>query len=64
MSAKRFNSAQVRREFWRDHPQFGRPTRRMHNKYNATIRSTFTEYVDALRRNDQITERVAQNVTL
>lgn len=35
-----------------------------HNEHNATTRSAFVEFVDALAREGRITEAVAGNVTL
>lgn len=65
-------SRQVRSEFWKAHPQFKRGMMRQngnwrpltHNEYNATTRSAFVEFVDALAREGRITETVAGNVTL
>ena len=34
------------------------------NEYNATIRSEFVEFVDMLERNDHISEKLANEVTL
>ena len=56
----------IRRQFWADHPQFKDAYRKTYrqNRYNATIRSYFVEYVDCLERNGEISESLANRATL
>lgn len=55
--------AQVRRAFWQGWPE-GFQRGKRHNEYNATIRSEFCAFVDMLARDGQISESLAQKVTL
>ncbi len=57
---------EVRRLFWEWHPQFKshfRITWRQ-NQYNADIRTAFVDFVDMLRKDNQISENLANKVTL
>ena len=56
----------IRRLFWESHPQFAdafRTTYRQ-NRYNATIRSVFVDFVDSLNRGGEITDNLANRATL
>lgn len=56
---------QVRDSFWESFPQFRRgPRAKRQNDYNATIRTAFVEYVDFLAESGQISEKLADRVTL
>ncbi|MGH6795929.1 MAG: hypothetical protein ACREDH_12230 [Methylocella sp.] len=55
--------SQVRRAFWQGMPK-GFQRGKLHNEYNATIRSEFSAFVDMLARDGLITEALAQRVTL
>lgn len=56
----------VRLSFWSAFPEFKSEYRKTYrqNDYNATIRSCFVDYVDNLRRDNQISESLANRVTL
>ena len=56
----------IRRQFWADHPQFSNAFRKTYrqNRYNATIRSCFVEYVDSLNKGGDITDSLANRATL
>ncbi len=41
-----------------------RRSKKRQNDYNTDIRCTFVDYVDNLRRDNQISEKLAQRVTL
>lgn len=58
--------AAIRRQFWADHPQFKGAFRKTYrqNRYNATIRSHFVEYIDHLSKSGDITESLANRATL
>jgi len=58
--------SQVRANFWDNHPEYKpeRRTRKRQNDYNATIRTAFVDYVDYLHRDGQISDAMAQKVTL
>lgn len=57
---------QVRMAFWEAFPEFKSDYRKTwrQNQYNATIRTTFVNYVDSLRKDNSITESLANRVTL
>jgi hypothetical protein len=55
---------QIRAEFWAQNPQFKRKGNSKQNQYNVTIRSAFVEFVDTLQRNNGISAKLAQKVTL
>lgn len=56
----------IRRQFWADHPQFADAYRKTYrqNRYNATIRSCFVQFVDSLERDGEISESLANRATL
>lgn len=59
---------QLRAEFWRDHPKLSR--RKITNyrgdgkMYTTDTRSAFVDYVDMLSRNGDISQELAERVTL
>ena len=57
---------QIRRLFWVKLPEFAYAYRKTYrqNRYNATIRSAFVDFVDSLHRNGEITDSLANRVTL
>jgi hypothetical protein len=55
---------QIRAAFWAEFPQLKRTPGWTQNQYNATIRSTFVEFVDMLHRNEEISEKLAFRATL
>ena len=59
--------AQVRQAFWRaNHGMYERDYRKSYrqNDYSATVRCDWVQFVDSLARSGQITEALAQRVTL
>jgi hypothetical protein len=61
------NQRQIRRAFWNENPQLcHRRVVKMgdHRDYPIDTRVAFCDYVDFLARNEQITEALAQRVTL
>jgi len=58
---------QVRELFWQMNPKWEKEhftTRKRQNDYNATIRSSWVDFVDSLQRNGEISEALAYRVTL
>jgi hypothetical protein len=55
---------QVRDAFWGQHPEYQRRGRQRQNNYPADVRAAWCEFVDALARDGQITEALADRVTL
>jgi hypothetical protein len=57
---------QVRKAFWESFPEFKSEYRvnKRQNSYNATIRTTFVDYVDSLAKDGTISEKLANRVTL
>jgi len=57
---------QIRRAFWEAYPQFKSEYRKTYrqNEYRTDIRCCFVEFVDHLHRDGQITDNLAQRVTL
>lgn len=57
---------EVRQAFWEAHPQFKDQYRKTwrQDRYNATIRSCFVDYVDNLQRDGIITRKLAIRATL
>lgn len=61
---------QVRAAFWADHPHFDEQARaagirsKRQDEHCATVRCAFVDFVDALERDGQITDALAQRVTL
>ena len=64
------NQKQVRAAFWAEHDSFDHQARaagirsKGQNAQCATVRCTFVDWIDALCRNGQISEALAQRVTL
>ena len=58
--------AEIRRAFWETFPEFAplRRTRKRQNDYPATVRAAFVDWVDSLARSGEISETLAQRVTL
>lgn len=56
----------VRTAFWEAFPQFKSEyrKRKRQNEYSTDIRCTFVDFVDSLHRDGQITDNLAQRVTL
>ena len=57
---------QVRQLFWDSFPEF-KPeyrSKKRQNQYNCDIRCTFVSFVDSLMKNGEISEKLANNVTL
>ena len=57
---------QIRRLFWELNPEFAYAYRKTYrqNRYNATVRSIFIEFVESLHRSEEITDSLANRVTL
>lgn len=58
------NTRELRRAFWKDHPQFKRVPGWTQNDYKAEVRMAWCWYVDQMHRRDLISDRVAQGATL
>lgn len=58
--------SEVRNAFWRDHPKFKGSYRvgKRQNDYVTDIRTAFVDYVDMLSRDGQISDELANKVTL
>ena len=56
--------ATLRASFWQDHPQYKRRPGWSQTDYATDIRCAFVDYVDALQKSGQISESLAQRVTL
>ena len=56
----------VRNAFWRDHSEFKNDFRKnkRQNDYKTDIRTAFVDYVDMLHRDKQISDKLANTVTL
>ena len=52
--------------FWQSYPQFKNEYRvkKTQNDYRTDIRISFTEYIDHLYRNEEITEKQVNKITL
>jgi hypothetical protein len=57
---------EVRNSFWESFPEFKseRRSKKRQNDYKTDIRVSFCDHVENLRRNGEITESLAQRVTL
>lgn len=59
---------EARAEFWRQHPNLNRKKIRNYSgngtMYTTDTRVAFVDWLDAMSKNGEITDRVAQNVTL
>lgn len=56
--------SEIRDAFWESHPQFKRVKGRTQNDYDTDTRCAFVDFVDGLRRDGQISEKLAMRVTL
>ena len=57
--------AQVRSAFWQGNEHQNHYVKsKTQNEYNATIRSEFVQFVDMLERNNHISSKLANEVTL
>ena len=60
----------VRAAFWEAYPQFDEQARaygnrsKRQNEHCATVRCCFVDYVDSLQKDGEISEKLAQRVTL
>ena len=57
---------QVRKLFWDNYPVFlpYYRTNKKQNEYNCDVRTSFVDFVDSLRRDNLISEKLANTVTL
>lgn len=55
---------EIRSQFWADHPQLKRHSGWKQNQYPCDTRVAFCSYVEALRRNGDISEQLAERSTL
>lgn len=57
---------EVRESFWANHPEFKEDYRKTYkqNQYKTDIRCCFVDYVNMLRQNGEISEKLAYRVTL
>jgi len=62
MSTLRLRS--VRLSFWQAHPQFTRHPGWKQDQYPTDVRVAFVDWVDYLHRDGQISDTIAQKVTL
>ncbi len=56
--------SQVRASFWEAYPQYKRKGRTRQNGYNTDTRTAFCDHVEHLRRSGDISDKLAQRVTL
>lgn len=66
MTRNKMTFKQVRDLFFEEHPQFKveRRCRKSHNAYSTDCRVYFCDFVEFLRRDGQITDKQAFNITL
>ena len=65
MSDTRINTIRaVRESFWRNHTRLVRIPGKTQNDYPCDTRMAFCDYVETLRRDGDITERLAYSATL
>lgn len=57
---------QVRDMFWETYPEFANEFKKgkRQNQYTTDIRCCFVDFVDSIRRDNVISEKLANNVTL
>lgn len=55
---------QIRAAFWNQHPEFTRRGQTKQNDYNATIRTTWCDFIDQLERAGTIRHDLADRATL
>jgi len=64
------NQKQIRASFWEAYPEYEATARKNgtlskgQNSQNCDIRCAFVDYVDSLARDGQISEKLADRVTL
>lgn len=58
--------SEVRKAFWSSFPQFKAEYRKTwrQNQYKCDIRCSFVDFVDGLQKDGEITEKLANKVTL
>jgi len=56
--------AQIRRAFWENFPEFAEHKNKRQNDCPAEIRAAFVDFVDSLARAGEISEKLADKVTL
>ena len=56
--------AELRRVFWESNPEFQRKGNQGQNSYNATIRSAWCFFVDAMQKDGQISHALAKRAGL
>lgn len=56
--------AKLRDLFWVHHPNYTRKGRQSQNKYPANVRMSFCDFVERLRRDKMISEKLAMRTTL
>ena len=58
--------SEVRTAFWSTFPQFQKEYRKTwrQNQYKCDIRCSFVDFVDGLQKDREITEKLANRVTL
>jgi hypothetical protein len=56
--------AELRRVFWESNPEFQRKGNQGQNAYNATIRSAWCFFVDAMQKDGQISHALAKRAGL
>jgi hypothetical protein len=54
----------LRNEFWFNHPQFKRRGKTKQNDYCADIRITCCDFIEHMRRNGEISDKLANKATL
>lgn len=54
--------AELRREFWRQHPNLDR--KKVKGDYKTDTRVAFCDFIDHMARSGQISEALAQRATL
>lgn len=70
MQATITNQKDLRKQFWLDHPDFAHQAReagilsKRQNVHCATVRCTFVDWLDSLRRAGTISESLASRATL
>lgn len=66
MKRKYFTKNEIRRLFFETYPQFKHEykARKSQNLYSCDCRCTFVDFVDYLMKDGQISERMANNITL
>jgi hypothetical protein len=55
---------EVREMFWEEYPEFERVKGWSQNDYHVDVRCAFCNFVDYLHRNGDISDALAQRVTL